>query len=229
MKRTILAIGSVLILTAATVAAQNPAPAAAAAKPATVVGPKAPAVDPALKADPATVEDVAKFAAILQFDKNFSRSVAMIPDVIKRDISADLHHTKKEITEAEIAKGEAAAQPVIDATAKKLDYHQILTAKLAPLFQQHFTHTEMVAITQFFGTPAGNKLLANFAIPFNQAQMILQNEFRKEIPPADKDAKVAARRALGLPDTDPKPAPAVAKKPATAPTTPAAPAKTDTK
>jgi hypothetical protein len=103
---------------------------------------------------PASKEEVEKYFQVMHISDNMQ---AMMTAMVNQ--THDMVHDEIEKSGAKLPSDfEARMDALMDEMLKQYPVQQ-LTDAIVPVFQQHFTRNELKAITAFYSTPVGIKLL----------------------------------------------------------------------
>lgn len=160
-------------LTASAAQAQAQAPAAA---------PAAASVPPAV--DPATDKAVRELLAAMKYrDLLNAAFVSMqknIPTMILQTATATinanttLNDTERKAALDRAAKGVPEAVTAVTAIVSDPKLIDEMIAEIVPLYARHFTVTEIKAMTTFYKSPAGSKMLQTMPKVMNESMQISQ-------------------------------------------------------
>lgn len=146
---------------------------------------------------PATKADVEKYLEV-----SHARSMtAQIAQAMTKPMHQMIHEQFEKDKDKLPADFEARMTHVMDDMMQGMPFDEMLTA-MEPSYQRHFTHGDMVALTAFYGSPRGQKILAQMptimaeameeAMPIVQKYMAsmqdkMMAEFKKaEAAPGEK-------------------------------------------
>jgi len=143
---------------------------------------------------PATKEDVQKY-----FEVTHSRKMMLqMADAMVQPMHQMVHEQYLKDKDKLPADFEARVNQMVDESMKSFPWDEALDA-MAPVYAKHFTKAEISALTAFYGTPAGQKVLREMPaivaeamqsmIPLMRKQMdTMKERVQQEIAKMKKDS-----------------------------------------
>jgi hypothetical protein len=154
MKRRFLFLVVTLFATAVALAQQTPAPGDA----------------------PATKEEVQKLFEVMQIHQQMRQ----VMDAMMKQQSAMIHETLKKRYPQTSADRIARADKLIAETMKDMPMDAILD-DMIPIYQKHFSKTDIEAMTTFYASPTGQKMMQEMPVLTTEAMQASYARMQKQM------------------------------------------------
>jgi len=120
--------------------------------------------------DPATKEDVEKYLELIDLRGQLHSSWAAMEEPTAEAVAAGYKQANPQASAADVEKARNAAGQSFQAFVNYLNVQEFIDAAV-PIYQRHFTHSDMLAINEFAASSPGQKLLhGTNAIPEEEKQ-----------------------------------------------------------
>lgn len=148
---------------------------------------------------PATKEDIQKYLEVTHSREMMTKMV----DAMMKPIHQMTHEQYLKDKDNLPPNFEEHMNKMIDDSLKAFPWDEMLQA-MVPVYQKHFTRGDVNALTAFYGTPTGQKILREMPaitaeamqsmMPLMQKQMeAMQERLQQEIARMKKDAEAKSR------------------------------------
>ena len=145
--------------------------------------------------DPATPEDVRQFLTLMHIRDQMT---TMIDGLMDQIASLAVEQFKKEhpqATEEEVARVQDAATTAADKAKKTFPLDELLDAVI-PIYQKHLTHGDIVAVSAFYSSPAGQKFVKEAPQMMTEGMQAGKEVMERQVPAIQKEVESAANSAL---------------------------------
>ena len=146
--------------------------------------------------DAATKDDVHQFVSLMNMRQQMSLVMNAMMQQLTNGMIGQYKSTHPNATSAEIAKFERCISSGTQIVVKNFPIDEAIDA-IAPIYQRHFTHSDMQGLIEFYSSPTGQKFIRESPAITNDAMQagnaVMQKhlpEIRAQIERATQDATI---------------------------------------
>lgn len=143
---------------------------------------------------PATKEDIEKYLEVTHSRELMLQSI----DAMAKPMHDMVHQQYLKDKDKLPADFEARVNRVLDDMLRNMPWDEMMQA-MVPIYQKHFTKGDLQAVTAFYSTPTGQKLLREMPALMADAMTVMMPAIQKHI--ADVGARVQEEMAELMKDT----------------------------
>jgi uncharacterized protein len=134
------------------------------------------ATPPAVDAAPAAKEDIQKLFEVMQIHQQ----MRLVMDSVIKQQSAMMHETLKKRYSQMSAEKIARADNMIKETMKDVPMDAMLD-DMIPIYQKHFTKTDIDAMTTFYASPTGQKMMREMPVLTTESMQASYGRMQKQM------------------------------------------------
>lgn len=154
-----------------------------------------------LPADAATKEDVQQTLELSGTrDQIHSMFTALAMSRAKLE-AGEYKRKNPQASPAEVEKVEIATRQTYEAAMNSVNIDEMMDI-IVPIYQRYFTHSDLLAINDFYASPVGQKVLKNSQAMMMEAMQAAQPMIQKHLAECQAAAEKAAREALQAEKSD---------------------------
>jgi len=141
---------------------------------------------------PASKEDVERFMGVTRANNQTERILAAMKAQVRAQLAQQVDKMKPTATldekDAAVAKGMAPLDKIwSDSVVKQMEDDMV------PIYQNHFTHAEILQLTAFYSSPVGQKMLSEMPAVLTEFMQAETPRIQKIIEDAAREAEAAAK------------------------------------
>jgi len=160
------------------------------------------AQQPAPSDTPASKEEVEKLFEVMQVHQQMRQ----VMDAMMKQQTAMIHETLKKRYPQTSADRIARADQLIAETMKDMPMDAMLD-DMIPIYQKHFSKTDIDAMTTFYGSPTGQKMMQEMPALTTEAMQASYARMQKQMDAMMQRAEQIVKEDEEKPKTTPAPPP----------------------
>ena len=155
---------------------------------------------------PAAKEDIQHLFDIMQIHQQMRQ----VMDAMMKQQSAMIHETLKQRYPQTSAERIARADQMIAETVKNIPMDAMLD-DMIPIYQRHFSKTDIDAMSTFYATPTGQKMMREMPALTSESMQASYGRMQKQMDAIQKRAEQIVKEDQQKPKTPPATPPSVQK------------------
>lgn len=145
--------------------------------------------------DAATKEDVEQTLELTGVREQLHSMLAALAQSRSRLEAAEYRRKNPQASPAEVEKVEIATRQTYEAAMNSLNIDEMMDIVI-PIYQRYFTHSDLLAINDFYASPVGQKVLKNSPAMMMEAMQAAQPIIQRRLAECQAAAEKAAREEL---------------------------------
>jgi hypothetical protein len=155
---------------------------------------------------PATKEDIQHLFDVMQIHQQMRQ----VMDALMKQQSALIHETLKKRYPQSSADRIARADQLIAETMKDMPMDAMLD-DMIPIYQRHFSKTDIDAMSTFYASPTGQKMMREMPVLTSEAMQASYARMQKQMDAITQKAEQIVKEDQDKPKTTPATAPSQQK------------------